>query len=45
MGYAGGVLRHLHLYLSPAFLAQVAFSVDLDPARMERIGALGIADP
>ena len=40
-----GEVRHLHLYLSPALIHQVAAAADLNPDTVELINATGVADP
>ena len=38
-------MRHLHLYLDPRLVQDVAAGADLDPDKAELIEALGIRDP
>ncbi|GHO56500.1 AraC family transcriptional regulator [Ktedonobacter robiniae] len=40
-----GEVRHLHLYLSPTFIQEIATSADIYPDTVEFVGALGIFDP
>jgi len=40
-----GEVRHLHLYLSPALIHQVAAAADLNPDTVELVNATGVADP
>lgn len=40
-----GEARHLHLYLIPSFLHQVAASAGINPDTVELIEATGVADP
>ncbi|GHO78060.1 AraC family transcriptional regulator [Ktedonobacter sp. SOSP1-85] len=40
-----GEVRHLHLYLSPTFIQEIAASADIYPDTVEFIGTLGIFDP
>ncbi len=40
-----GEVRHLHLYLSPTLLQQIATSADIDPDTVEFVDTLGMFDP
>ncbi|EFH83404.1 AraC family transcriptional regulator [Ktedonobacter racemifer] len=40
-----GEVRHLHLYLSPTFIQEIATSADIYPDTVEFVGTLGIFDP
>ncbi|GHO62658.1 AraC family transcriptional regulator [Ktedonobacter sp. SOSP1-52] len=40
-----GEVRHLHLYLSPTFIQEIAASADIYPDTVEFVGTLGIFDP
>ncbi len=40
-----GEVRHLHLYLSPTLIQQIATSADIDPDTVEFVDTLGIFDP
>src|SRR5256885_8045502 len=40
-----GEVRHLHLYLSPTLLQQIATSADIDPDTVEFVDTLGLFDP
>ncbi len=40
-----GEVRHLHLYLSPTLIQQIATSADIDPDTVEFVGTLGMFDP
>jgi len=38
-------VRHLHLYLSPTLIQQIATSADIDPDTVEFVDTLGMFDP
>ena len=40
-----GEVRHLHLYLSPTLIQQIATSADIDPDTVEFVDTLGMFDP
>ena len=40
-----GEVRHLHLYLSPTLIQQIATEADIDPDTVEFVDTLGIFDP
>jgi AraC family transcriptional regulator len=40
-----GEVRHLHLYLAPTLIQEIATSADLDPDAIEFVETLGIFDP
>jgi len=40
-----GEVRHLHLYLSPTLIQQIATSADIDPDTIEFVDTLGMFDP
>ena len=40
-----GEVRHLHLYLSPTLIQQIASEADIDPDTVEFVDTLGIFDP
>ena len=40
-----GEVRHLHLYLSPTLLQQIATEADIDPDTVEFVDTLGMFDP
>ncbi len=40
-----GEVRHLHLYLDPALVRDVAAGAELDPDKAELVEALGVRDP
>lgn len=40
-----GEVRHLHLYLSPAFIHKIAVESDMNPDTLELIPAMGTPDP
>lgn len=40
-----GEVRHLHLYLAPTLLREIAVAANIDPDSVEIIDALGISDP
>jgi AraC family transcriptional regulator len=41
----GGEVRHLHLYLDPALVRDVAAEADLNPDRLDLLDAFGASDP
>ena len=40
-----GEVRHLHLYLSPTLIQQIATEADIDPDTVEFVDTLGMFDP
>lgn len=40
-----GEVRHLHLYLSPSRLQEIAASAEINPETVELLEAIGVADP
>lgn len=38
-------MRHLHLYLSPTRIQEIAASAEINPDTVELIDAIGVADP
>jgi AraC family transcriptional regulator len=40
-----GEVRHLHLYLSPTLIQQIATEADIDPDTVEFVNTLGMFDP
>ncbi len=40
-----GEVRHLHLYLSPTRIQEIAASAEINPDTVELIEAIGVADP
>lgn len=40
----GGEARHLHLYLAPSLIKQIAAFADMNPDMVELIDAIGVAD-
>ena len=40
-----GEVRHLHLYLSPTRMREIAASAEINPNAVELIDAMGVADP
>ena len=40
-----GEVRHLHLYLAPTLIQEIATSADIDPDAIEFVETLGIFDP
>lgn len=40
-----GEVRHLHLYLSPTRIQEIAASAEINPDTVELIDAIGVADP
>jgi AraC family transcriptional regulator len=40
-----GEVRHLHLYISPTRLREVAAAADINPDKVELIDAMGVPDP